>query len=119
MVSAAEGATAADLEAVYGYLCREWNGDGAERRSALARAVFGDDVATALSSHDGPVREGERRGGGDGREAKRLVRFKAWMLRSPLDDPSDVSKRLLHEQWCPTPTEEREPTAPSPMDQGL
>ena len=41
--------------------------------------------------------------GGPGSQdcSKLLTRFKAFMLRAPLDDTAQVSKRLLREQNCP------------------
>jgi hypothetical protein len=70
MASQMEGASFAELERVYGYLCREWNGNG-----------------TCVS--------------GDTDPGQRLVRFKAYMLRAPFDDTTQVTKRHLHTQECP------------------
>ena len=90
MASEAEGATPEELSRVYGYFCHEWNHgkpllreDGSCVEGASGTVV---EAATPRAITAGPGR--------------RLVRFKAYMLRAPLEDATNVTKRHLHTQVC-------------------
>ncbi len=84
-LASSSDASEEELEEIYSYFCREWNNEW-ESEQRLP--------SSSLSSSVSPTKARSVE------EAKRLVRFKAFMLQAPLAAPDEVSKRLLREQSC-------------------
>jgi hypothetical protein len=125
MVSVEEARYEGELDDVFSYFCREWNGFHVDRGGGDDDNDNDDDDDSADDDDDDDDRslstgqsgwrpkqggeqkeEKERTKGGVAEEPRRLylVRFNVFMLRAPLSNPKQVSKRLLHSQQCPDPS---------------